>query len=209
MLVAPPLLWMGSPLRFVVPGVPRALGRDRLGRLLARPVLQALAGLATRPVTCWIVFVGTTWAWHLPLLYEWALRDELVHDAEHLCFLATGLLFWWPVVRPWPARPRGPRWWSLPYLTLAMLVNTIFAAVFTFADRVIYPSYVELPSPWGIPPLTDQALAGVLMWVAGSLAMLLPSVIAVVRLLGPGPLGTHLAPPRVERAARWPGGGSV
>lgn len=201
MLVAPPLLWLGSPLRFLLLGLPRVLGRW-LARLPAHPPLRALARQATRPATCWIVFVATTWVWHLPSLYEWALRDEVVHDAEHLCFLAAGLLFWWPVVRPWPARPRGPLWWCLPYLTLAMLGNTVFSAVFTFADRVLYPSYLGATPPWEIAPLTDQALAGAIMWVGGSLTMAVPAVFAVMRLLGPGALRTGLAPPGLERAAR-------
>lgn len=201
MLVVPPLVWLGSPLRFLPMGLPGALWRRRLARLTARGPLRTLAHRVTRPTTCWIAFLGTTCLWHLPVFYEWALRDELVHDAEHLCFLATGLLFWWPVVRPWPARPRGPLWWSLPYLTLAMLANTIFSAVFTFADRVLYPSYVGTSPPWGIAPLTDQALAGAIMWVAGSLTMAVPAVVAVLRLLGPGPFDTGLASPRVERAA--------
>jgi putative membrane protein len=220
MMVAPPLLWSGSPCTFIRLGLPRGL-RRATARLLGAPPLHAVGRWATHPVACWLAFVLATWAWHLPAAYEWALRDELVHDAEHLCFLGTGLLFWWPVIHPWPARPAGPQWWIVPYLSLAMLENTAFSAVFTFSDRVLYPSYLAAAPPGGLSPLDDQALGGAIMWIGGSLAMLVPGVLAVVRLLGPSRPGARsawaveLGPPVLERdlaglraggAAASPGG---
>lgn len=185
MMVAPPLLWLGSPYPVLLLGAPRRLRRRCVGPLLRLRALRTLARRATHPAVCWLAFVLATWAWHLPAAYEWALRDELVHDLEHLCFLTTGLWFWWPVVRPWPVRPRGPQWWILPFLFLAMLENTAFSAVFTFSDRVLYPSYLVTATPGGLPPLTDQALGGAVMWLAGSLTMLVPGAFTVIRLLGP------------------------
>jgi putative membrane protein len=186
MMLAPPLLWLGSPWPTLWLGLPGSL-RRRLAPLLRVRGLHALARQVTRPAVCWLAFVLTTWLWHLPSAYEWALHDELVHDAEHLSFLGTGLLFWWPVIHPGPTGRPATAWWILPYLSLAMLENTAFSALFTFSDRVFYPSYATAAPPEGIDPLTDQALGGAIMWLAGSLAMLVPGVLAVVRLLGPEP----------------------
>src|SRR5439155_16586014 len=98
-------------------------------------------------------------------------------------FFGTALLFWYPVVQPYPSRPRFSRWLLLPYLFLADLQNTLLSAVLAFAGRVIYPHYAAVPPLWGLTALEDQAAAGVLMWVPGSLAYLVPLACIAHRLL--------------------------
>lgn len=187
MLVAPPLVWLGRPLAPLLRGLPPGL-RQSVARGLASPPVRALGRTLGHPAVCWATFSVTLWAWHAPALYELALRDPLWHDVEHLCFLGTGLLFWWPIVLPWPARARGSRWLALPYLGLAALQNTVLSAIFVFSDRLLYPSYAAAPAlEWGIAPLTDQALAGAIMWVPGSLVMLAPVVAIVLELLTSDP----------------------
>ena len=88
-----------------------------------------------------------TWGWHVPAAYELALRSPAWHVVEHASFLAAGLLFWWPVVQPWPSRPRWPRWAMIPYLLVADLQNTALAAMLVFSDRVLYPSYARGRQP--------------------------------------------------------------
>lgn len=196
MMVAPPLLWLADPLAPFLRALPDGLRRRGVARLVAWRPLRVLSRGIGRPVPCFTAFVAITWLWHWPALYEWALRDELVHDAEHLCFLVAGGLFWWPVIAPWPARGATRRWVALPYLGLAMLENTIFSAVFTFSDRLLYPSYAAGPHPFGLAPLVDQALSGAVMWVPGSLAMLVPVAVIAMRLLDtppPRPAGPALA----------------
>ena len=114
---------------------------------------------------------------------NWRCGSPGWHQAEHLCFLAAGLLFWFPVVQPWPSLAVWPRWTMIPYLLLADLLNTVLSAFFVFSDRVIYPAYAAAPRLWGIAPLDDQAVAGALMWVPGSLVFLLPVVMIVVESL--------------------------
>src|SRR5205814_9341762 len=94
--------------------------------------------------------------------------------------------FWWPVVQPWPSRPRWPRWTVIPYLLLADVQNTALAALLTFSDRLLYPSYRGGPSP-----LDDQMVAGLLMWVPMSIAYLAPACVLTARLLTPHPLTSH------------------
>jgi putative membrane protein len=86
----------------------------------------------------------------------------------------TALLFWRPVILPWPAGSSWPRWAMIPYLVLADLQNSVLAAILTFSDRVIYPAYEVVPRIWGFSALQDQQIAGVIMWVPGSLAFLVP-----------------------------------
>src|SRR4029077_7987224 len=124
-----------------------------------------------------------TWIWHAPPAYELALRSGRLHYLEHGCFLGTALLFWYPVVRPYPARPRWSPWLLLPCLFLADLSNTALAALLTFSDRLLYPYYAEVPRLAGLSPLEDQSAAGVIMWVPGSAAFLLPLFGIGVQLL--------------------------
>jgi cytochrome c oxidase assembly factor CtaG len=123
--------------------------------------------------------------WHFPQAYELALRSDAWHALEHACFLVTGILFWFPVIQPWPSVGRGSRWVLLPYLIAADLVNTVFSASLTFAGKVIYPSYAVAPRVFDISPLADQAAAGALMWVIGSIFYLVPLAVITVRLLSP------------------------
>src|SRR5262249_40812085 len=131
--------------------------------------------------------VVTTWGWHTPAAYELAFRASGWHCLQHVCLLAAGLLFWFPVVRPYPARPAWPPLLLLPYLLLADISNTLLSALLTFSDDVLYPHYAAVPRLGGTA-LDGQATAGALMWVPGSLAYLLPlAAIGVKLLLGERP----------------------
>ena len=111
------------------------------------------------------------WGWHVPGPYQLALREPLWHDAEHLTFFATSLLFWWSVVRPWPFTPHWPAWSIPATLLLADVQNTVIAAALTFSGRVLYPIYDQGPRLGGLSALDDQVMAGVVM-VPGSLVFL-------------------------------------
>ena len=134
--------------------------------LRSRPLRDAFAFL-THPFVAWPIYVGTTWLWHTPRGYELGLSQDNWHVVEHACFLASALLFWYPVVRPYPSRPRWSRWLLFPYLLLADVQNTVLAAWLTFSPVVLYPYYLRVPRLAGISALDDQATAGVLMWVPG------------------------------------------
>src|SRR5262249_32900348 len=151
--------------------------------LLSSPPLRRLCGWLTHPLTALPLFLAATWLWHVPPVYDLALRSSGWHYVQHLCFLGTALLFWYPVIRPFPSRPRWSPWILIPYLHLADLSNTALSALLTFSDRVLYTYYTEVPRLWGLSALEDQSAAGLLMWVPGSVAFLLPLVGIGVRLL--------------------------
>lgn len=192
MMVAPPLLWLGAPLFPIIRGLPSAVRTYWVVPLLRSSSLRRLFGRLTHPVFALPLFVAATWIWHAPRIYETALRSDSWHTLQHLCFLGSALLFWYPVVRPYPSRPRWSPWLLCPYLILADVQNTVLSALLTFSDRVLYPHYTRVPRLGGLSALQDQSAAGVIMWVPGSLAYLLPLFVIGVRLL----YGTRPAPNR-------------
>jgi cytochrome c oxidase assembly factor CtaG len=183
MMVAPPLLLLGAPLLPLLRGLPRPVLVYWIAPLLSAPALRRLFGRLTHPLVALPIYIAATWLWHLPALYDLALRQPAWHYTQHMTFLAAALLFWYPVIRPYPSRPRWSSWLLVPYLLLADLANTVLSAVLTFSERVLYPYYTEVPRLAGLSVLEDQSAAGVLMWVPGSLAFLLPLFAIGVQLL--------------------------
>ncbi len=184
-MVAPPLLLFGAPQLPLLRGLPRPVASNALGPFLVWPPLKNLVHRLTHPALGWSLFVLSNLLWHIPDFYELALRSPGWHQFEHFCFLGTSLLFWWPVIQPWPSRPRWPRWAMIPYLLLADLQNTALAAFLSFYDRVLYATYEAAPRISRLSPLDDQGAAGPIMWVPGSLVFLLPAGIIAVQFLSP------------------------
>jgi cytochrome c oxidase assembly factor CtaG len=183
MMVAPPLLLLGAPILPLLRGLPPPVLKNGLGSLFASTMLQRLGHFLTHPIVGLAAFTVGNVAWHLPVLYELALGSEFWHYVQHLCFLGTGLLFWWPVVQPWPSRLRWPRWAIIPYLLFADVQNTALSAFLIFSERVLYPTYAAVPRLWGISALDDQAAAGAIMWVPGSVIFLIPVAVLAIRWL--------------------------
>jgi cytochrome c oxidase assembly factor CtaG len=183
MMVVPPLVLLGAPILPLLRGLPRAVLLYGLGPFFASSRLQRLGHLLTHPIVCLVVFIVSNVTWHVPGLYELALRSEFWHEVQHGFFLSTGLLFWWPVVQPWPSRLRWPRWTMIPYLLLADIQNTALSAFLIFSERVLYPTYAAVPRLWGNSALDDQAAAGAIMWVPGSVFFLIPVAVLAIRLL--------------------------
>jgi cytochrome c oxidase assembly factor CtaG len=156
----------------------------------------------THPLVALLLSSAALWSWHSPTLFQLALRVPAIHLVEHASFFVAGVLFWYPVVRPWPSRPRWPSGAMIPYLLTADVQNTLLAAVFTFSDRVLYPSYRLHDRATEAAALADQVLAGVIMWVPMSLAYLVPAVLLTIRLLSPTTWGRRSVLPRSIPAAR-------
>ena len=182
MLIAPPLLWLGAPVAPLLLGLPRPVRRAAARGLATAPVRRLLAILAN-PAVSLAAFIITFWIWHVPTLYELALSSDLWHHFEHAAFLSASLLFWRPVVLAWPARSAWPRLAMIPYLIVADFQNTVLAALLAFSDHLIYPFYASVARPGGISALDDQAIAGAIMWLPGSIPFLLPVLCLVIAAL--------------------------
>ncbi|HUA91409.1 MAG TPA: cytochrome c oxidase assembly protein [Terracidiphilus sp.] len=195
MSIAPPLIVLGAPVVPMLRGLPRWIIRKPLRPLFQSRVLPAIGRFLTHPPVAWIAMNAAYIGWHIPRAYEFALSSENWHNFEHMCFLFTNLMFWWPIIAPWPSRPPRLRWLLIPYLMLSDIVNTGVSAFLCFAGRVLYPSYDIAVRPLGMSALNDQAAAGAFMWVMGSMVYLIPAMAIVLQLLSPGR--------RYRRPAAW------
>jgi cytochrome c oxidase assembly factor CtaG len=185
MSIAPPLIVLGAPVVPMLRGLPRSIIRGLLRPLFAYRVLHHAGNWLTRPRVAWLAMNLAYIGWHIPKAYEFALASENWHNCEHACFFLTSLLFWWPVIAPWPFRQNYSRWILLPYLLLADLVNTGLSASLCFSGRLLYPSYGVVPRLFGLSALNDQIAAGAFMWAAGSIVFLVPAMAITMRLLSP------------------------
>jgi len=136
-------------------------------------------------VVCWTASALTLIAWHVPTLFALGVRSEIGHTVEQAMFFGTGLLFWWPVIQPWPSASTGPRWSLLLYLFLATLPCDILSGFLVFSDRVAYPVYFSTSRLFGFSVLEDQQCAAALMWTCVTLVYLVPAAIISSRLLAP------------------------
>ncbi|HVN64950.1 MAG TPA: cytochrome c oxidase assembly protein [Candidatus Binataceae bacterium] len=150
--VIPPLLLLATPDWMIRP---LALSRS----------IRPFARLLTNPLAAFLVFSAVFAAAHFPPVFDLMCRDENFHIAVHLAFMASGVLLWWPILSPLPELPRLSYPAQILYLFLLMIPMTAVAAPITLASGVIYPWYTEGPHGWGLRPLEDQILGGLLMWV--------------------------------------------
>lgn len=166
-MVAGPLLAVSRPIEGLLAGLPRPW-RKRVGRARRVTRLTPDKRRLFSPVAAWLAYAGSLWAWHAVSLYELALDREPVHLLEHLCFLGASVGFWSLVFKGRNRQAIAPGYRALMVFTTAF--HSVFlAALLTFADTPWYPSYAETAQHWGLTPIDDQRLAGLLMWIPGTL----------------------------------------
>jgi putative membrane protein len=176
-LVAAPLLALAAPAAPLLWGLPAAPRRGVVRawpRWLRRPLRD--------PAFAWVLHTAVLWGWHLPPLYQAALRSGPLHALEHASFLATALPYWAVLVRL--ARPDATRQGvGVVYAFLAMLQSGVLGALITLSAAPWYPLHAETTAAWGLTPLEDQQLAGLVMWVPASLVYLAAGLALTLRWL--------------------------
>ena len=170
-LIAAPLLVLGRPLAPFLWALPKE-DREMAGRWTQAPAFVRPWRLLTAPPAVWAIHGAALWIWHLPALYEAALRGEILHTLQHLSFFGSAALFWWALIHG--------RFGRLGYGAAVLWVFTtsmhsgVLGALLTFAPRLWYPIYQARTGEWGLSALEDQQLAGLIMWVpAGALFIVL------------------------------------
>lgn len=195
MMIAPPLFLLSRPVLPLLRGLPKPFLKEGLAPFLTwRPLRRFLARLVSPPVA-FLIFAVNMIGWHLPVSYEFALSAPVWHRLEHACFFWSNIIFWWHVIQPGPGKSKWPRWTAIPYLLAADIVNTAVSASLVFAGVLIYPSYAAVQTG-SLTPIQDQALAGTIMWVPGSIIYLLPVAAIAVGMISPSYAGRLRAVPR-------------
>lgn len=183
MLVAPPLFWLSDPMIPMLRGMPTPFRREFIIPLFQDSLVIAFFQKISHPINALLFLTVTTWVWHIPIFYNAALQSDLIHYFQHVCFLLSGIFFWYAIIRPYPSHPKWSKWLLLPALLLADIQNTILCGIFSFSDKVLYSHYESVPRIMNLSAIEDQAIAGVVMWVPGSLAFLLPLCFIGIKLL--------------------------
>lgn len=154
----PPLLIAGMPVWLLRP-------------LMLNRVTKPVARVLTQPFVALLVFNVVFSVWHVPVLYEGMLSNETVHHLEHLMFIFTALMMWWPILSPLPELPRLGYGWQLGYLTLDRILQVPVSIALLFTNKAYYPTYIATSSISGINPVHDQQLGSFIMMAAGILVL--------------------------------------
>lgn len=165
-LVAAPLLVLSDFQLALLWAIPRRRAQQLgSGFNQSRPVSGTWRVL-NQPIFVWILFTLTMWIWHASRFYQAALNNDLIHTFEHLTFLFTAMLFWWILFKH--NRPDHIHYaMTIPFLFLTVLQSSILGALMTFTSQPWYSDYAASTARWGLTPLEDQQIAGLIMWVPG------------------------------------------
>jgi putative membrane protein len=183
------------------------LSGPMLRPLLALRPVERLRVLAN-PVVALPIWALNLYLWHVPFLYEAAVRHSSVHALEHVCFFTAGLIVWLPVLETLPA----PEWFGtgpkLAYIAGVRVVETVLGNVFVWSGTLFYGVYARGDELWGISPLQDQGLAGAVMMVEGSIVTIVALAWLFLRMAQEGELRQELLergldPRAVQRAVRY------
>jgi putative membrane protein len=178
MLVAAPMIVVSRPVAAIAWGLPPAI-RKPFGRLLNATRLPASVRLLASPAVATVLHGAVLWAWHAPPLLALSLINDWMHHIQHATLMLTALVFWWTVL----AAPIGIAW-----LLATLLHTSVLGALLAFAQMPWYDHYLSTAPRWGLDPLQDQQLAGLVMWVPGGLAYLVGALVLLARLLNTQPV---------------------
>ena len=160
-----------------------------LSRVIMRPATRRLArvekalGPLASPWTAIAIWLGTMYLWHIPAIYDAAAQHALLHALEHASFFAAGVALWWPLIQPVPMRNNLTGMQPLAYIALAKGGLAALGLFLAWSSTAHYPWYEDTPRIWGLDPVEDQNVAGVIMMVEQSLTLVLVMVWVFVRML--------------------------
>ncbi|MGV4791777.1 cytochrome c oxidase assembly protein [Rhizobium sp. F40D2] len=162
MAVSAPLIVLARPAAMLLWGLPKGIRRGA-GQALATRTVRRTWTFLSRGTAPTLVHGIAIWAWHAPVLFDAAIESVSLHRLQHLCFFATAILFWWSVI--WKTN-RGLAAW---HLFLTMLHMSILGALIALSPKVLYGLQTQTSGDWGLSPLEDQQMAGLVMWVPGGI----------------------------------------
>jgi cytochrome c oxidase assembly factor CtaG len=161
-------------------GLTKGLLRPLTRRVMA---LERRAGLLAHPVFAIVAYASAMWIWHIPSMYDLALRHTGAHAFEHVCFAGAGTLYWWHLLSPIRSRMRLGGMGPIAYMLATKLLVGLLGIALAFAPDSIYPFYQHHPHYWGLTPGEDQNMAGLAMALEQSIVMGVALVILFVKML--------------------------
>jgi putative membrane protein len=162
MLVAAPLLVLGRPVVAFLWAIPSSWSAA-LGRWSNGSAWRAVWGFFSSAMIAWLLHALILWMWHIPALFDATIDNDWVHAAQHTSFLLSAMLFWWAIMHK-GQRPMGYGL-AVLYLFTTALHSGLLGVLLTFARRLWYPVYQQTTQSWGLSPLQDQQLGGLVMWI--------------------------------------------
>jgi putative membrane protein len=176
-LVSAPLLVLGRPLvPFLWTLSPR--WRVHVANVARSRAFNNVWTMISAPLWAWLLSALALWIWHVPWLFDKTLQSDSVHGAQHMSFLFTGLLFWWPLVNRMPAFDYGA---GLAYVFTTILHTSVLGALLTFSPHPWYSAYVTTAPAWGISALEDQQVGGLIMWIPAGTLLLIVALFLLVK----------------------------
>ena len=172
--VAAPLLLLGAPITLAL-----RVTSGGARRLVLRLLHSRLTRVATHPIVAWTVFVAVNWGWQFSPMYDLALESTTVHYLQHATYLASALLFWWPIAGVDPAPRKLPYPGRAAYLALAIPPNSFLGVTLMSTDPSLYPHYATLARDWGPTLVEDLNMAGAVMWGMGAMAFVVALLLSV------------------------------
>lgn len=170
-LVVPPLMLFGVPGWMYRP-------------LLRKPVIARVARTLTSTASCFLWFNVVLAVWHLPPMYNAALEYHAVHIVQHLMFISTAMLMWWPLTSRVAELPRLAFPGQMLFCFLMVIPMSVVSIYIVMADTLLYPAYATAPRLWGITPLQDQQYGGLIMWIPGGVFFYAVMTVVFFRWVG-------------------------
>jgi len=169
MLVSAPLLVLSRPLIPFLWALPQAWREPTASLFKANPIRKTWFWISA-PLAAWLLQGAVLWGWHVPLLFDATLRSDLAHAAQHISFLGSALLFWWALIH---GRDTHLGYGvALLYVFTTAIHTSVLGALMTFAASPWYSAYLQTTARWGLSPLEDQQIGGLIMWIpAGTLLL--------------------------------------
>jgi cytochrome c oxidase assembly factor CtaG/cytochrome c2 len=179
MTLAAPLLVLGRPAVPMLWALPR-FSRHAVGNVVSHSLFRRAWRALSAPFAAWLLHGLMIWIWHSPFLYDASVTSELVHTAQHASFMITALLFWWSLLHD--NRAGGRTGLAIIYLFTTALHTSLLGALLSSADTPLYAAYNAAgTAQWGMTPLEDQQLGGIIMWVPGGIPYVLAGLLLSLR----------------------------
>ncbi|PYS87401.1 MAG: hypothetical protein DMF62_12640 [Acidobacteria bacterium] len=180
MLIAAPLIVSGRPQIAAVWAIAPSY-RQRVGSIVKDRSFENCWHFVSSGLVAFLIHAAALWIWHIPVLFDATLKSDIVHALQHASFFGTALLFWWAIINGavgWKSSFVG-----VLYLFITSLHSGVLGAFITFTRQLLYPVYFESTAAWGLTPLEDQQLGGLIMWVPGGLVYIGAGLFMFARLL--------------------------